>query len=115
MRRGEVRLADLAPARGSEADRSRPVVIVSNDGANRAAIRLGRGVVSVVPLTTSVERVHPFQALVDSPRCGLRAPSKAQCEQVRSIDVGRLGPPLGAVSADESAAIDAALRIHLGL
>ena len=32
MRRGEIRLVDLDPARGSEANKRRPAVIVSNDG-----------------------------------------------------------------------------------
>ena len=51
MRRGEIRLVDLEPGRGSEADKTRPAVIVSNDGANAAAARSGRGVLTVVPVT----------------------------------------------------------------
>ena len=54
MLRGEVRLTDLEPARGSAANKRRPAVIVSNDRANATATRLGRGVVTVVPLTESV-------------------------------------------------------------
>ena len=46
MQRGEVRLIDLEPARGSEANKRRPAIIVSNDRANATAERLGRGVVS---------------------------------------------------------------------
>ena len=49
MRRGEIRLIDPEPVRGAEANKRRPAVIVSNDGANMAAQRLGRGVVTVVP------------------------------------------------------------------
>ena len=37
MRRGEVRLTDLNPARGSEADKRRPAIVVSNDRANATA------------------------------------------------------------------------------
>ena len=37
MHRGEVRLVDLDPVRGSEASKRRPAVIVSNDGANSTA------------------------------------------------------------------------------
>ena len=33
MRRGEIRLVDLEPVRGAEADKQRPAIIVSNDGA----------------------------------------------------------------------------------
>ncbi|MFZ1589295.1 MAG: type II toxin-antitoxin system PemK/MazF family toxin, partial [Candidatus Microthrix parvicella] len=39
MRRGEIRWADLDPSRGAEANRRRPAVIVSNDGANTTAAR----------------------------------------------------------------------------
>ena len=64
MRRGEVRLVDLEPVRGAEADKRRPAVIVSNDGANSTAQRLRRGVVTVVPVTSNVTRVYPFQVLL---------------------------------------------------
>src|ERR1700710_821857 len=43
MRRGEVRLVDLDPVRGSEASKRRPAVLVSNDRANATAARLGGG------------------------------------------------------------------------
>lgn len=52
---------DLDPDIGAEANRCRPVVIVSNDGANATAARLDRGVVTVVPVTSNVTRVYPFQ------------------------------------------------------
>jgi mRNA interferase MazF len=64
MRRGEIRLVDLDPVRGEEANKQRPAVIVSNDGANSTADRLGRGVVTVVPATSNIDRVYPFQVLL---------------------------------------------------
>src|SRR3954453_10947831 len=98
MRRGEIWLAILAPTRGAEADKRRPVVLVSNDGANATAERLSRGVVTVVPMTTAVARVYPFQVLVPAGDGGLRRDSKAQAEQVRSIDVQRLTERVGVLS-----------------
>ncbi len=56
MRRGEIRPVDLDPVRGSEASRRRPAVVVSNDQANAVAERLGRGVVTVVPVTSNTPR-----------------------------------------------------------
>ena len=50
MRRGDVYLADLGPARGSEAAKHGPVVVVSHDASTRTVASLGRGVVTVVPL-----------------------------------------------------------------
>jgi mRNA interferase MazF len=49
MRRGEIRLVDLDPVRGAAASKTRPAVIVSSDGANVTATRLGRAVVAMVP------------------------------------------------------------------
>lgn len=115
MLRGEIRLADLGPVRGSEADKRRPAVIVSNDRANSVAARLGRGVVTVVPVTGNIDRILPFQALLPAGATGLRRDSKAQAEQVRSIAVERLGAVLGQVPADVMARLDDALRLHLQL
>jgi mRNA interferase MazF len=115
MRRGEVRLVDLDPARGSEASKLRPAVVVSNDRANGAAARAGRGVVTVVPVTSAVSRVFPFQVLIPAGVAGLRADSKAQAEQVRSVSVDRLGPALGRLPAEVLTRLDTALRLHLAL
>ncbi|GAA2982113.1 type II toxin-antitoxin system PemK/MazF family toxin [Actinokineospora diospyrosa] len=115
MRRGDIHLVDLDPSRGSEANKVRPAVIVSNDAANQAAQRTGRGVVTVIPITSNTARVFPFQVLLPGTDCGLVADSKAQAEQVRSIAVGRLGRRLGRVPPRLLGAVDDALRVHLGL
>lgn len=115
MRRGEIRLTDLEPVRGSEADKRRPAIVVSNDRANPSAARLGRGVITVVPITSIVARVFAFQVLLDADQTGLRADSKAQAEQVRSVDVQRLGPVLGHVPRALMTRVDEALRLHLDL
>ena len=115
MLRGEVRLTDLDPTRGSEADKRRPAVIVSNDRANATAARLGRGVVTVVPVTSNTGRVFPFQTLLPSEDTGLRVDSKAQAEQVRSLSVQRIGPVVARLPASLLAQLDDALRLHLQL
>ena len=115
MRRGEICLVDLEPVRGAEANKRRPAVIVSNDGANNTAQRLGRGVVTVVPVTTNTERIHPFQVLLPARVTGLAADSKAQAEQVRSIAVERIGSRVGVMTVELQAALDEALRLHLAL
>ena len=115
MYRGEVWYADLDPVRGSEANKVRPVVIVSNDAYNAAARRMGRGVLTVVPLTSNVKRVLSFQVLVSKRGSGLAVDSKAQAEQVRAVDMGRLVNRVGKLSSEEEAALDDALRVHLGI
>jgi len=115
MRRGEVHLVDFEPARGSEADKQRPAIIVSNDRANAAVERLGRGVVTVVPVTSNVARLYPFQVLLTPEESGLRVESKAQAEQVRAVSVKRLGRRLGRLRGASLNALDEALRLHLDL
>jgi mRNA interferase MazF len=115
MLRGEIRLIDLEPTRGSEANKRRPAVIVSNDRANATAERLARGVVTVVPVTSNVVRVFPFQTLLPADATGLRVTSKAQAEQVRSVSVERVGPVEGQVPPNLMADLDDALRLHLQL
>lgn len=115
MRRGEIRIVDLDPTRGAEAAKRRPAVIVSNDGANTTAARLGRGVVTVVPVTTNIKRLYPFQVLLEATATGLARDSKAQAEQVRSVAVERLGRRLGVVPPPLLVNLDEALRLHLAL
>ena len=115
MVRGEVRLVDLEPVRGAGADKRRPAVVVSNDGANASASQMGRGVVTVVPVTSNIRRVHPFQVLLPARATGLRHDSKAQAEQVRSVAVQRLGPRVGSLPPAIMEKLDEALRLHLAL
>ena len=115
MLRGEVRVVDFEPVRGAESDKPRPSVIVSNDSANETVARLGRGILSVVPITSSVERIYPFQVLLAAGEGGLVDDSKAQAEQVRSVDAQRVGERLGRLSRSSMIALDAALRLHLAL
>ena len=108
-------MVDLGSAVGAEEARRRPAVIVSNDGANTSAARLGRGVITVVPVTSNTERVYPFQVLLDAADTGLGRDSKAQAEQVRSIAVERVDDVIGVVPFDLMAQLDNALRVHLAL
>lgn len=115
MRRGEIVSVTFDPARGSEAAKTRPAVVVSNDAANATATRLGRGVVTVVPVTSNIERIYPFQVLLPALQTGLPRDSKAQAEQVRSLAVERVGERLGQLPAALITELDRALRLHLDL
>ena len=115
MRRGDVFLVDFEPIRGAEANKTRPAVIISNDAANRAAERSGRGVITVAPVTSNVSRVFPFQIPLSAGEAGLRAASKIQTEQIRAVTVARFGRHLGSLSPVGLARLDTALRLHLGL
>ncbi len=115
IRRGSIHLVDLEPTRGSEADKRRPAVVVSNDAANATAHRLGRGVITVIPVTSSVRRVYPFQVFLTTSDSGLDRDSKVQAEQIRSVALERIGDRIGIVAGPSMLEVDAAIRLHLGL
>ena len=115
MRRGEIVTVSLDPVRGSKTSKTLPAVVVSNDAANATATRLGRGVVTLVPVTSNTARVYPFQVLLPARLTGLPRNSKAQAEQVRSVAIERIGARIGQLPAALIAEVDQALRVHLSL
>lgn len=115
VKRGEIRVVDFEPSRGSEAAKRGPAIVISNDAANTTATRLGRGVVTVVPLTSNTEKVFAFQVLVPSGSSGLKCDSKAQAEQLRAVDVTTVGERVGMTPPDVLRSLEAAIRLHLAL
>ena len=111
MKRGDIYYANLSPAVGSEMDKRRPVLIVSNDANNRAATT-----VTILPITSNVTRVYPFEVLLNPEDSGLTKPSKVQAQQVRTISKQRIiGEVVGSLNEEMMVLIDAALKLHLGL
>lgn len=115
MRRGEIRLVDFEPVRGSEANKVRPAIIVSNDAANATAERLNRGVITVVPVTSNVAKIYGFQVLLPADETGLARDGKAQVEQLRAVAFERLGRVVGTLPLALIADLDQAIRIHLAV
>lgn len=69
----------------------------------------------VVPITSNVFQIHPFQVLLHAGDCGLPADSKAQAEQVRAVAVERVRNRIGSVPPAALGRLDDALRTHLAL
>jgi mRNA interferase MazF len=110
MRRGDVVWVALDPVVGSEVGKRRPAVVVQNELANRTS-----PTVTVVPLSSSVKRVFPFQVLIPAEESGLARPSKALCEQIRTLSRDRIGPSVGTLPAERLVDIREALDRHLWL
>lgn len=111
MKRGEIYYANLSPAVGSETDKRRPVLIVSNDINNRNAT-----VVTIVPLTSNVSRVYPFEVLVSPEESGLPKPSKVQAQQIRTISNQRIeGEAVGKLSDELMQQVGNAIKLHLAM
>ncbi|MBF6594019.1 MAG: type II toxin-antitoxin system PemK/MazF family toxin [Thermaceae bacterium] len=115
MRRGDIYIADLEPVKGSEANKRRPVLIVSNNDSNETVEERGAGMITVIPLTTNTERVLAFHTFLLAEETGLSADGKAQAEQIRAISTNRLGQFVGSVPKERMLEVNAALRLHLSL
>ena len=115
MLRGEIRMVNLDPAISDEADKLRPAVVVSNDVLNNSTRALDRGVVTVVPITSNILKVYPFQVRLPRKTTGLSVDSKAQVEQIRAVAVSRIGKRVGRLSADLEEDLNVALKLHLAL
>jgi mRNA interferase MazF len=111
MKRGEIYYANLNPAVGSEMNKRRPVLVVSNDANNRAA-----DTVTIIPITSNVTRIYPFEVLITPEDSGLSKPSKVQAQQVRTISKQRIAANIvGNLNPEMMQLIDAALKLHLDL
>ena len=120
MRRGDVVTVSLdSVAPPGEAAKARPAIIVSNSThAARVAIQ-GRGTVIVVPISSNVSRVFPFQLSLHDPDAmeamGLTEPSKAQVEQLSSVAFTRITEIRGRTPNRLAWHLDELIKVHLAL
>lgn len=110
MQKGEIYWTDLDPTVGSETAKRRPVLIASNDINNRFS-----STITVVPITSSTDKVYPFEVLLQTGESGLRNESKAKANQIRTIDQRRLGNRIGKLSHNRLKEVEQAILIHLGI
>ncbi|MDO5104156.1 MAG: type II toxin-antitoxin system PemK/MazF family toxin [Lautropia sp.] len=94
------------PAVGSEIQKTRPAVIVSNDAANRHLAR-----VVVVPITTNTERQYPGEAIVSI----AGEQRKVMADQIMAADKSRLRQSIAVLSKADMLAVEDAIKVHLGL
>ena len=110
--RGDVFMANLDPAEGSEQSGTRPVVVVSRDALNQFS-----PVVIVASITDAAtkKKIYPSHVKVSAGTGGLTMDSIVVCEQVRAITKTRLKRMLGKFDKATMASIETALKITLDL
>ncbi len=106
MKRGDVWSVNFEPALGGEVRKERSAVIVSNDAANKHLNRL-----QVVPLTTTVDRLYPSEALVTV----RRKQHKAMADQLTTVSKRRLQNRAGRLSKIDMGAVEQAIKVQLEL
>lgn len=91
-RNGDIFIAVLEEdSEGSLQSGIRPVLIVSNDKANKFS-----PVITIVPITSKREKRNlPTHVLIE--KCGLSCPSVVLAEQITSINKSRLSYKMGSI------------------
>lgn len=114
IRRGDILYVDMGVQyQGSIQGGMRPVVVVSNNMANKHST-----VITVVPLSTKIfkKRNLPTHVFVSACRSeGLEQHSIALCEQVTALDYGRVIEYIGKVDKDILARITQAVQVQVGV
>jgi mRNA interferase MazF len=106
VRRGDIWWVNFEPAVGGEIRKTRPAIVVSIDASNKHLNR-----VQVVPLTSSVGKVYPSEALLTVKG----KPNKAKADQLATISKSRLRSRFGRATPTQMQRIERAMRIQLGL
>src|SRR3954447_8435675 len=96
-RRGDVYWVALDPTLGSEIQKTRPAVIVSNNSCNAFGAR-----VAVLPLTSNIDSLYPGEARITVKG----KPARALGDQIRSLDKSRLRSKIEGLSQEELAAVE---------
>lgn len=110
LERGDIVLVSLDPAMGTEIQKTRLSVIVSNNLVNKMT-RL----TTIIPMTSQkTEQIRSFEVLLDD-TAGLSKKSKAIILQVRTIDKSRIQKKIGKVSKKNLNEIEVSLKIHFAL
>ncbi|MBV6442253.1 MAG: type II toxin-antitoxin system PemK/MazF family toxin [Haliscomenobacteraceae bacterium CHB4] len=111
MKRYEVWIADLNPRFGTEAGKTRPVVVVQTDllnGKHSSAI--------VCPLTTKVVAgLNRMRVHLATGEAGLSVASDILVDQIRAIDNRRFLQKLGQIPLAAQMKLDENLKIILDL
>ena len=110
--RAEVWWVEFDPAVGSEANKTRPGIVVSSPAFDAVRTRL------VVPLTTRQERhvVRPHRVLVSATETnGLEVDSSADVLHLRSLSIERFRLFMGVIADSDLKSVQNAILSVLGL
>lgn len=110
MHRGDIYIANLDPVVGAETAKTRPVMIISNELNNTYS-----QTVTVLPISSTVGKIYPFEVLLVKSISGLNLDSKVKANQIRTIDKQRLIKRISILPLDVLLDIEKALLIHLGI
>lgn len=108
-RRGEIWWVDLDPARGSEAKKLRPCLVLQNDVGNQY------GNTTIVAPIMRQHKSYPFVVNVEPTSAnGIDGQRHINLSQMRVVDASRFTRRLGILEAEYWGEIEKAVRAELG-
>jgi mRNA interferase MazF len=112
LKRGDIVLANLEPAYGSEQGKIRPCIVIQNDIANKYG-----PTIIIVPTTTSVSgKEYPTEAIISPEESGLKETSAVLCNQIRTISIeDRILKKIGTLKPEAMQKVNEALKTSLAL
>lgn len=92
-------------------EKPRPAVVVQSDLFNPT-----HASITLCPITSDLQTAPLFRLnLSSSAGNGLKKPSQIMIDKINSQPLKRIGSVIGRLSADQMRAVDAALRLWMGL
>ena len=110
--KGSLVWVSLDPARGAQVPKTRPCIVVSRNRGKRYFLTI-----TIVPLSSVKGRATDrlVQPLLTVKETRLPKDSRALCDQVRTIDKGRVQETVGVLGRELMGKIDRGLILHLEL
>jgi len=109
IKRGDLYYADLSPIFGSEQDGFRPVLVIQNNLGNTTS-----NTTIVAAVTSKIEKKKlPTHIRINTPKLPMQ--SAVLTEQLRTIDIRRLGNYIDHLDDKQMRKVDQALKISLEL
>lgn len=110
IRKGDIFLADLSPARGSEQSGVRPIVVIQNNEGNTHSTTI------IAAITSSkTKKKLPTHVELYAGESGMKMDSIIMLEQIRTIDKERIKKYLGHLAHEKMRIVEDALKISLDI
>jgi mRNA interferase MazF len=112
MNQGEIWLVDLNPTLGAEMNKTRPALIINDNGLGKLPLKV------IVPITGWKEHysIAPWMIKIEpDQKNGLTKISSIDCFQIRSVSQQRLVEKIGEITSDEISKVHEGILTILGI
>lgn len=105
-KRGEVWWVNFDPSLGSEIQKVRPAVVISNNISNKYLDRF-----QVIPITSQIDKIYPGEALISLGK----KQGKVMANQMTTVSLLRMDKKLITISKRDLLAVEQAVKLQIDL